>query len=65
MAIHFQNGFELTGTVKLKPSVWRQLGLKRHTVYRAVDELEAAGLITAIRKKGCSATITLCQPTRV
>lgn len=64
VAIHFQNGFELTGTVKLKPSVCRQLGLKRHTVYRAVDELEAAGLITVIRKTGSSPTITLCQPTR-
>jgi hypothetical protein len=64
VAIHFLNGFEQTGTVKLKPSVWRQLGLKRHTVYRAVDELEAAGLISAERKKGCSPMITLCQPTR-
>jgi hypothetical protein len=63
VAIHFLNGFEQTGTVKLKPSVWRQLGLKRHTVYRAVDELEAAGLISAERKKGCSPTITLCQLT--
>ena len=62
LAIHFQNGFEQTGKVKLSPSVWRELGLKRHTVYRAVDELEEAGLVTVVRKQGCSPTITICHP---
>jgi hypothetical protein len=54
VAIHFLNGFEQTGTVKLKPSVWRQLGLKRDTVYRAVDELEEAGLRLGRRQQACS-----------
>jgi hypothetical protein len=62
VAIHFQNGFEQTGTVKLSPSVLRELGLQRHTVYRAVDELEDAGLVTVVRKRGCSPVITLCDP---
>ena len=61
LAIQFQNGFKQTGTVKLSPTVWRELGLKRHTVYRAVDVLEEAGLISTIRKRGCSPTITLCE----
>jgi hypothetical protein len=61
LAIHFQNGFKQTGKVKLSPRVWRELGLKRHTVYRAVDELEEAGLVSAVRKQGCSPIITICQ----
>lgn len=62
IAIHFLNGFKQTGTVKLSPSVCRELGLKRHTVYRAIDELKEAGLISVIRRKGCSPIVTLCDP---
>lgn len=61
MAIHFLNGFHQTGTVKLSPSVLRELGLKRHAGYRALAELENAGLVSVVRKKGCSPTISLCE----
>lgn len=65
VAIHFQNGFEQTGMVKLSPTVWRDLGLKRHTVYRAIDELEDAGLVSVERKRGCGPIITLCEPNAI
>jgi hypothetical protein len=61
-AIHFLNGFQQTGTVKLSPSVLRELGVKRHAAYRAVEALEKAGLISTIRKRGCSPIVTLCEP---
>jgi hypothetical protein len=64
VAIHFLNGFQQTGTVKLSPSVLRELGLKRHAGYRAVEALEEAGLISAIRRKGCSPIITVLDPVR-
>jgi hypothetical protein len=46
--------------VKLSPSVCRELGLKRHAVYRGIHELEEAGLVTVVRKRGCGPIITLC-----
>jgi hypothetical protein len=61
LAIHFLNGFNQTGTVKLSPSVLRDLGVKRHSGYRAIHVLEEAGLISTIRKRGCSPIITLCE----
>lgn len=48
-----------TVTIKLRPEVCRELGLDRHASYRALNRLEAAGLVTVTRKRGSAAVVTI------
>jgi len=59
IALWHLEGFQQTGTVKLKPSLCRELGMDRHASYRALRELERAGLILVVRKPGAAAMVTL------
>jgi len=38
--------------VKIAPTIYRQLGLNRHQVYRALNKMEAAGMVELRRHKG-------------
>src|SRR6185437_10269505 len=62
IAISYLNGFAQDGTVRLKPSVVRELGLDRHASYRALKQLEDAGLISVVRGRGKAAVITIRDP---
>lgn len=59
VALWFLDGFQQTGTVQARPSVLRDLGLDRHASYRALRELEKAGLVSVVRKRGAAAMVTL------
>jgi len=61
LAFHYQNGFKRTGSVRLSPSVWRSWVLSAFSVYRAVKQLEEAGLISVVRMKGGGPMITVCE----
>jgi hypothetical protein len=66
LMIRYLDGFESTGTVKLRPSVRNLYGMDRFSCSRGLDELEAAGLITVVRKRGSSPVATIagasCTP---
>jgi hypothetical protein len=59
LAVAHLDGFEEAGTVKLKPSVCTELGIKRHAAYRALDHLEEAGLVKVERKRGAAPVVTI------
>lgn len=59
VALWFLNGFQQAGTVKARPSVFRDFGLDRHASYRALHQLEKAGLVCLVRKKGAAPLVTL------
>ena len=46
-------------TVKLSGSMLREMGIKRHAAYRALETLEAACLVRVERHDGLSPTVTL------
>jgi hypothetical protein len=62
IAIAYQDGFEETGKVKLKPSVCAELGIERHSAYRALKQLEKAGLVKVVRKQGAAPIVTVRSP---
>jgi hypothetical protein len=59
VALWFLDGFQQTGTVQARPGVLRDFGLDRHASYRALRELEKAGLVSVVRKRGAAAMVTL------
>jgi hypothetical protein len=61
IAIAYLDGFEKTGTVTVRPGVCRELGVDRHASYRALRQLEAAGLVTITRKRGAAAVVTVIR----
>lgn len=48
-------------TIRLKPSVLRELGLSRHASYRGLEALEIAGLVSVIRQTGRSPEVTILR----
>jgi hypothetical protein len=59
VALWHLDGFRQTRTVQLKPSVIREFGMDRHASYRALIELETAGLVSVIHKRGAAPMVTL------
>lgn len=59
LMIRYLDGFEQTGTVKLRPSVRDAYGIDRFSCARALGHLETAGLITVRRKRGASPLVTI------
>lgn len=59
VALWYLDGFNRTRTVQLKPSVIRELGMDRHASYRALNRLEAAGLVSVVHKRGAAPMVTL------
>lgn len=57
--IRYLDGFESTGTVKLRPSVRNLYGMDRFSCIRGLDQLEAVGLISVQRKRGSSPVATI------
>jgi hypothetical protein len=57
--IRYLDGFEKTGTVKLRPSVRNLYGMDRFSCMRGLDQLESAGLISVLRKRGSSPVVTI------
>jgi predicted transcriptional regulator len=63
--ISYLNGFEETGQVKLRPGVQKEFGINRHAAYRALKQLEEAGLIAVQRARGSAAEVTILDPEKV
>ena len=61
LMVRYLDGFEQTGTVKLRPSVRNAYGMDRFSCTRGLDQLEAAGLISVRRKRGSSPVVTIVQ----
>jgi hypothetical protein len=59
LIIRYLDGFERTGTVKLRPSVRNAYGLDRFSCSRGLDQLEAVGLIAVRRKRGSSPVVRI------
>lgn len=45
--------------MRVRPSVFREFGLDRHTSYRALHALEVAGLVSVVRRRGVAPLVTL------
>jgi hypothetical protein len=61
LMIRYLDGFERTGTVKLRPSVRNAYGMDRFSCTRSLYRLEAAGLISVRRKRGSSPVVTIVE----
>jgi hypothetical protein len=59
LALWFRSGIEKRRSVKLHPSTLTKLGVSRWSMYRALDALEAAGLVRVQRHRGRSPTVTV------
>ena len=59
LAIWFLSGVNRSNTVSLSGSVLRELGVKRHSGYRALKSLEGAGLISVYRHAGRNPVVTI------
>jgi hypothetical protein len=59
IAVWFLAGLTIKRTIKLSPTVLRELGVKRRTGYRALEALEKAGLVSVKRHVGRSPIVTL------
>jgi hypothetical protein len=57
--IWFLHGVTKNKTFSLKNSLLREFGVQRHAGYRALNELEKAGLISVVRCKGRNPQITI------
>jgi hypothetical protein len=57
--IRYLDGFERTGTVKLRPSVRNLYGMDRFSCIRGLDQLQGAGLISVQRKRGSSPVVAI------
>jgi hypothetical protein len=65
VAISYLDGFKRSGTVKLRPSVVRELGMDRHASYRALKQLEDAGLLSVVRARGKAPAVTMRYPKKI
>ena len=61
MAIRYLNGCKQAGVVKLRPSVRNAYGMDRFSCSRALDQLEAAGLVQVTRRPGASPVATILE----
>ena len=59
LALHFLSGMKYSDTVKLPNKIMLQLGVDRHSKYRAIKTLEDENLITVVRKLGNAPLITI------
>lgn len=61
LLVWFRVGCEKRDRVVLRPSVRELFRLNRHAQYRALQALEAAGLVEVSRKSGAAPTVTLIR----
>ncbi len=59
LAIHFRCGMKYTNTVKLSNKIMSQMGVSRSSKSRAIQKLEAEGLIIVTRRQSQSPEITI------
>lgn len=59
MALWFLAGIKRDGTITLSGSVLEDLGVSRHSGYRALHALESAGLISVDRHTGRNPMVTI------
>jgi hypothetical protein len=59
LVLWFLAGVGRTQTVRLRPSLCAAFGVDRHAAYRAIAQLESAGLVSVDRKRGRAPIVTL------
>ena len=64
MALWFLAGIKRNGTITLSGSVLEDLGVSRHSGYRALHALESAGLISVDRYTGRNPVVTILDVRR-
>jgi hypothetical protein len=65
LSVWFLAGMTKSRSVRLSARVSRAFGVDRHAKYRALRWLEDAGLVTVVRRSGCSPIVTLLEYTNV
>ena len=61
-ALWFLKGLKQTSTVTLTQAVLNDFGVSRFAKYRALADLERAGLIILASRPGKNPVVTLCDP---
>ena len=61
IAIWFLSGVTKSNVVKLSSSLLRRMGVKRTTGYRALRNLETAGLVSVVRHKGRNPIVAIIE----
>ena len=59
VAIAHLKGLRQSLTFRLEPARLRELGVSRQSAYRALNQLEKAGLISVVRSAGAAPTVTV------
>ena len=59
IALWFKSGLSSSRTIKPTGTLWRQFGLSRQAVYRALRHLESEGLIVVERRRGRNPIVTI------
>lgn len=60
LALWYLRGLKKSSTVVLTSTAQEIFGVKRHAAYRALIQLERAGLVTVVRANGKAPRVTLC-----
>ena len=64
LALWFQSGLRRSPTVTLPRIVSEAFGLGRQSQYKGLKALEAAGLVSIMRRPGCKPVVTLLPAPR-
>ena len=59
LALWFKFGVEKKRQVKVTRALLQKFGVNRHAAWRAINQLEAAGLVTVDRGRGRSSLVTI------
>ena len=62
VAIWYAAGRRKSLSIKLRSSLLRDFGIHRHSGYRALQELEKAGLVKAKRQRGMCPVVDIITP---
>lgn len=62
LGLWFLRGLIRESRLSFTPSTWNQFGLSRSAVYRGLEQLESAGLVTVERHRGRCPVVTLKNP---
>jgi hypothetical protein len=62
LALWFQGGRRSSRQVTLSGPILERLNVKRKAMYRGLEALEAAGLVSVVRQLGKNPTVTILDP---
>lgn len=65
LVLHFLAGMKCTTSVALSGRRLEELGVARHSAYRALRQLENAGLVMVVRKRGRQPRVNIQDPKQI